>query len=320
MMSHRTVFVHDKAICESNNVGVGTRIWPFAHVLPGARIGQDCNICENVFVENDVIVGDRVTIKCGVQLWDGVRLGCDVFIGPNATLTNDRLPRSKKYQEAVLQTVIEDGASIGANATLLPGISIGAFAIVAAGAVVTRNVPAHALVAGNPARIMRFVSERGKLVTSHSCAVEVPLTLPHCHFIKFKSHKNESGTLIAVEHDGDLPFRPRRTFILQNIRPGQSRGNHGHRTCSQLLQVVSGHVSVLIDDGENREEILLNDTAVGLYLPPMIWCSIYGFSKGSVLQVYASHPYDDADYIRSYSNFQILVRETPNVAPSANSS
>ncbi|MCL6641195.1 MAG: N-acetyltransferase [Candidatus Rokubacteria bacterium] len=125
-------FVHPQAICESASIGPGTRVWAFAHVLPGAVIGADCNVCFGVFVENDVVVGDRVTIKSGVQLWDGVRIGDDVFIGPNATFTNDRFPRSKRRPERFATTVVEDGASIGANATLLPGVRIGTGAMASA--------------------------------------------------------------------------------------------------------------------------------------------------------------------------------------------
>src|SRR4030088_2199160 len=116
------VYVHPQGLCESSTVGKGTRIWAFAHVLPGARIGRDCNICDGVFIENDVVVGDRVTIKCGVQLWDGLELEDDVFIGPNATFTNDHFPRSKLRSAPYLRTIVRRGASIGANATILPGI------------------------------------------------------------------------------------------------------------------------------------------------------------------------------------------------------
>ena len=152
-------FVHKKAICESKNVGSGTRIWAFAHILKNARVGKDCNICENVFIENLVVIGDRVTVKNGVQLWDGLTLEDDVFIGPNVTFTNDKYPRSKKYPDEYLQTIVQKGASIGANSTILPGITIGQGAMIGAGSVVTKDVPDFTLVVGNPARIKRVISK-----------------------------------------------------------------------------------------------------------------------------------------------------------------
>src|SRR4029078_10072350 len=150
-------FVHPQGLSESKTIGARTRVWAFAHVLPGARIGTDCNICDHVFIENDVVLGDRVTVKSGVQLWDGLRVADDVFIGPNATFSNDKYPQSKKYQKQVLQTHIGRGASIGSGATILPGLRVGARAMVGAGAVVTHDVPAKAIVSGNPARIVGYV-------------------------------------------------------------------------------------------------------------------------------------------------------------------
>src|SRR5690606_25417754 len=152
----RPVFLHPQSICETTQIGPGTRVWAFAHILPGASIGEDCNLCDGVFVENDVVVGDRVTIKPGVQLWDGVTIEDDVFIGPNATFTNDPFPRSRVWPEAFHRTVVKAGASIGANATILPGLTIGAGAMVGAGSVVTRDVPPHGVVVGNPARLVRY--------------------------------------------------------------------------------------------------------------------------------------------------------------------
>lgn len=149
--------IHELADVQTDNIGEGTRIWQFCVVLPGAQLGANCNVCANVFIENDVVIGNKVTIKNGVQLWDGLRIGDGVFIGPNATFTNDRLPRSGVYPDAFLQTKIMDGASIGANATILPGITVGVGAMVGAGSVVTRDVPPHALVLGNPARIVRYL-------------------------------------------------------------------------------------------------------------------------------------------------------------------
>lgn len=152
--------IHSHALVEApDNIGEGSRVWAFCHILPGAIIGRDCNICDHVFIENDVVVGDRVTVKCGVQLWDGLRIESDVFIGPNATFTNDPFPRSKVYPTEFLLTQLRQGASIGANATILPGLTIGQHAMVAAGAVVTRDVPAYALVVGNPARIVRYLNQ-----------------------------------------------------------------------------------------------------------------------------------------------------------------
>ncbi|MGZ8144599.1 MAG: acyltransferase [Methylosarcina sp.] len=148
-----SVDIHPLADVKCQNIGEGTRVWQFTVILAGASIGSNCNICAQVFIENDVKIGNNVTIKPGVQLWDGLRVGNNVFIGPNATFTNDRFPRSKVYPEEFLRTTIESGASIGANATILPGITIGENAMVGAGAVVTKNVPAGAVVMGNPARI-----------------------------------------------------------------------------------------------------------------------------------------------------------------------
>lgn len=147
--------IHPSAICDSKSIGKGTNVWAFAHILEGAEIGKDCNICDFVFIENEVSIGDRTTIKSGVQLWDGVTIGSDVFIGPNVTFTNDKYPKSKNTSYTKLITVVADFASIGANATILPGITIGKNAVVGAGSVVTKNVPAGITVTGNPAAVMR---------------------------------------------------------------------------------------------------------------------------------------------------------------------
>jgi len=150
-------FIHPLSVVADCAIGEGTTVWQFVVILKGASIGQDCNICAQTLIEGDVVVGDRVTVKSGVQLWNGTRVEDDVFIGPNVTLANDPYPRSKQYPEQFSGIVIERNASIGANATLLPGITIGEFAMVGAGAVVTKNVPAGAVVAGNPAKVIRYI-------------------------------------------------------------------------------------------------------------------------------------------------------------------
>lgn len=146
--------IHPLSDVQSRQIGDGTTVWQFTVVLPAAVIGKNCNINAHCFIENDVVVGDNVTLKCGVYLWDGIRIEDDVFIGPNVTFTNDKYPRSKQRPAKFLETVVRKGASLGAGAVILPGLVIGEGAMVAAGAVVTRDVPAHALVAGVPACVV----------------------------------------------------------------------------------------------------------------------------------------------------------------------
>ncbi len=153
--------IHPSADVQSTNIGEGTLVWQFSVVLKGAVIGKNCNINFNVFIENDVILGDNVTIKSGVQLWDGIRIAKNVFVGPNVTFTNDLLPRSKQYPGKFLVTSIQEGASIGANATIIGGISIGKYAMIGAGSVVTKDVPDFTLWYGNPAVYKGLVCKCG---------------------------------------------------------------------------------------------------------------------------------------------------------------
>ena len=304
-------FVHPQAIVETSQVGPGTRIWAFAHILPGAVIGRDCNICDQTFIENQVTLGNRVTLKSGVQLWDGVTLEDDVFVGPNATFTNDPFPRSKQYPQAYLPTVVRKGASIGANATLLPGIEIGRGAMVGAGAVVTRDVPPYAIVTGSPARIQGYVSE-------HPCAPESPppafqdasadeipvsgvrrIELPLVHDLR--------GDLSFAQYADHLPFLPRRYFIVFDVATKEIRGEHAHRTLHQFLVCVKGSCAVVVDDGTSRLEVPLDRPNLGLYLPPMVWATQYKYTPDAVLLVLASDPYDPDDYIRDYEEYLSLI-------------
>lgn len=150
-------FIHPLASVAEFELGQDTKVWQFVVVLKGAKIGKNCNICAHTLIEGDVIIGDNVTIKSGVYVWDGTRIENNVFLGPNATLTNDIMPRSKQYPDSFKGITLKEGCSIGANATLLPGITIGKNAMVGAGAVVTKDVPDHAVVVGNPAKIIRYI-------------------------------------------------------------------------------------------------------------------------------------------------------------------
>ncbi len=151
--------IHPLADVQTEEIGKDTRIWQFSVVLKGAKIGGNCNICAHTFIEGDVVLGNNVTVKSGVYLLDGTRVEDDVFIGPNATFTNDRLPRSKQYPEKFFTITLKQGCSVGSNATLLPGITIGRYALVGAGAVVTKDVPDYAIVAGNPAKVLRYLEK-----------------------------------------------------------------------------------------------------------------------------------------------------------------
>src|SRR5438874_844737 len=179
--------IHPSAQTEGARIGPGTRVWQFCIILPQAQIGCDCNICAHVVIESDVAIGDRVTIKSGVQLWDGTRIEDDVFIGPNATFTNDRTPRSKKTRRQLPVTRVQRCATIGANATILPGLTIGKGAMVSAGAVVTRDVPDHALVVGNPARRRGWVCLCGKTLRDSSLSCQCG-----------KRYEHSAGGLVAV--------------------------------------------------------------------------------------------------------------------------
>ncbi|HET8831153.1 MAG TPA: WxcM-like domain-containing protein [Casimicrobiaceae bacterium] len=310
-----STFIHPQALCESTQIGEDTRVWAFAHVLPGAVVGRDCNICDGVFIENDVRIGDRVTVKCGVQLWDGITVEDDVFIGPNATFTNDPFPRSRRRPQAFARTTIERGASIGANATILPGLAIGRGAMVGAGAVVTRSVPAWAIVAGNPARITGYADAsqpRAKAILAKAPAAAAATTTPSrvngVVLHRMPLIEDMRGNLIAAETERTLPFVPQRYFIVVDVPSAEVRGEHAHRTCHQFLVCVRGAVNVVVDDGRQRDEYRLDTPELGLHVPPGVWATQYGYSVDGTLLVFASERYDPADYIRDYDEFLVSVR------------
>jgi UDP-2-acetamido-3-amino-2,3-dideoxy-glucuronate N-acetyltransferase len=304
-------FTHPMGICESEAVGAGTRIWAFAHVLPGASIGRECNICDHVFIENDVVLGDRVTVKCGVAIWDGIRIEDNVFVGPAVAFTNDRFPRSKVPRSETPPTVVRRGASLGANATVLPGVIVGAGAMVGAGSVVTRDVPPFAIVVGNPARIVGYV-DSGDVDSRRVARVarlpdeEQPtreLRVRGASLRRLVRADDLRGSLVSGELDTHVPFAPRRFFTVMQVPSKDVRGAHAHRRCEQFLVCQSGSVSVVLDDGRAREEVLLDDPQLGLHVPPMVWAVQYRYTPDALLLVLASDPYEPEDYIRDYDQF-----------------
>jgi acetyltransferase-like isoleucine patch superfamily enzyme len=291
-------------------------VWAFTHILAGAVVGAGCNICDHVFIEGGVRVGDRVTVKSGVQLWDGITLEDDVFVGPNATFTNDLFPRSQVHPEEFARTRVRKGASVGANATILAGRTIGVNAMVGAGAVVTQDVPPHAIVTGNPARITGYVSTRrkGAIRAQAETPAAPPAAAPRALGVKGAFLRGMPlvhdlrGDLTFGEHGLHLPFAPRRYFVIMNVPGKEIRGEHAHHRLQQFLVCLTGSVRVMLDDGRERDDVVLDRPDVGLYVPPRVWAAQFHYSADAVLLVLASDAYDPDDYIRSYEEFLRLVR------------
>lgn len=308
--------IHKTADVQSEDIGPGTTIWQSVVVLQGAKIGAEVNICAHCFIENDVVIGDRVTVKSGVYLWDGIRLEDDVFVGPNVTFTNDKFPRSKHYPNT-LETRVEAGASIGGGAVLLPGIVIGRGAMVGAGAVVTNSVPPYAIVYGSPARITGYIetatlAQAVRSVAVHSLSDDsdrvINVGVGGVTLHRFKSVRDIRGDLTVGEFQKDIPFEPKRYFLVFNVPSEKTRGEHAHYKCHQFLICVKGSCAVVVDDGNSRCEVLLDSPDKGIYLPPLTWGIHYKYSSDAILLVFASHPYEAEDYIRNYAEFVEGVR------------
>jgi UDP-2-acetamido-3-amino-2,3-dideoxy-glucuronate N-acetyltransferase len=314
------VFVHERALCESDQIGAGTRILAFAHVGAGARIGVECEVQDGAFIETGASVGDRVRIGCGVQLRTAVKLGDDVLVGANATFADEPPTRGQADPEPAW-TVVNAEASIGANATVLAGVEIGRGAIVSAGAVVTRSVPPNAIVVGNPAYIVGYSeTHQGDAQEPRPTPPQpgvVELDVRGVHLQRSAEFSDLRGSLTAGEmpHEA-VPFIPRRWFLVYDVPNQEVRGEHAHRVCHQFLVCVSGSMTVAVDDGVHRAEVVLDAPTLGLYIPPLIWGSQFHYSPDSVLLVLASHHYDASDYIRDYE----LFLEAADAAKGARSS
>jgi len=305
--------IHPSSYVASKKIGPGTSIWAFCNILENAVIGKNCNICDHVFVENDVVVGNNVTVKCGVQLWDGVRIEDNVFIGPNATFTNDKYPRSKQYPKEFLKTIIKKNASIGANATILPGLVIGENAIVGAGAVVTKNVPDNAIVIGNPARIKGYTNVRSvkhvEVSTTSEFEKRVKTQISGVELFPLPKASDIRGDLSFLEYKKHIPFLVKRFFLVHNVPTREVRGEHAHRKVHQFLICLKGSLSVIVDDGKKSLEFSLTEMSSGLYIRPLIWGIQYKYTKDAVLLVFASDIYDPKEYIRDYKEFLQVVKK-----------
>ena len=269
---------HPTALVETAEVGPRTRIWAFAHLLPTCRVGADCNICDHVLVEDGAVIGDRVTVKCYVQVGDGVTLEDDVFVGPNVGFTNDPFPRSRNWKSEYAKTLVRKGASIGANACILPGLTVGIGAMIGAGAVVTRDVPAHAIVVGNPAYVKGYVpgsasSEGGRLPGG-------------ARFVPLPQVADSRGTRNSFIFQNLVPFTVASCELVHGVPTRAVLGECAHRTRHQFLLPVSGSCTVRLFDGIRSNEIGLNGLDRGLHIPPMTWASQFRFSADATLLIF----------------------------------
>ena len=303
-----TYFVHPQGICETDQVGERTRIWAFAHILKGAVVGADCNVCDHVFIENDVTVGDRVTVKSGVQLWNGLRVEDDVFIGPNATFSNDMYPRSRSYLAEPLRTFIRKGASIGAGAVILPGLTIGQYAMVGAGSVVTSDVQPYAIVTGNPARVTGYLDALKQQTQAAAPAIDEAAAPAESRVAGVRMHPQKRvddarGNLTVGEFGAEVPFVPARYYTIGDVPSMRVRGEYALRTTDQFIVCLRGQYAVVVSDGTQRQEWHFSDSAAGLLIPRLTWTTFYKFSPDALALVFASRPYDADDYVRDYTAF-----------------
>tara|TARA_B100000212_G_scaffold288705_1_gene229815 strand:- start:30321 stop:31232 length:912 start_codon:yes stop_codon:yes gene_type:complete len=293
-------YIHQSSEVLSKEIGEGTKIWQNVIILDKAKIGKFCNINCFVFIENDVCIGNNVTIKSGVQLWDGLEIGNNVFIGPNTTFTNDKYPISKRNRKKNLKTTIKDNVSIGANATILPGIIINKNSLIGAGSVVTKDIPENAIVAGNPAKIINYKNEN---IYKNKNQDKLCISSLEPRTINLPTFEDIRGSLSVVEIMNQCPFEIKRVFWTYDVPSKETRGEHSHKKCSQFLVCLKGSLSVDTFQGVLKKNFKLDSPKVGLFIPPQIWSLQYEYTSDAVLLVLASELYDEKDYIRSYQQY-----------------
>lgn len=298
-----TSMIHGAALCESTNLGPGTIVKAFARLAQDVRVGAQCDIGSFAFLDTAVVLGDRVAVSSGARLGSYVRVEDDVEIGPNVVFVGSG-------DQGKPATLVRAGACVGANATILDGLTIGSKSRINAGAVVTRSVPPNAIVTGNPAQIVGYVDTAGQhrvgggSGTSGVRATSVSGVTLH----QMAKVEDLRGNLSVGELGRDVPFEVKRYFLVYDVPNMEIRGEHAHVHCHQFLIAVKGSLHVVVDDGRHREEIVLDRPSLGLHLPPLTWGIQYRYSADAVLLVLASHHYDAADYIRDHDQFLALVR------------
>jgi UDP-2-acetamido-3-amino-2,3-dideoxy-glucuronate N-acetyltransferase len=275
-----------------------------ALVHESAALGAGVQIRHGASVAAAAVVGSGSLIEEGARVGPAVIVGADSRIGPNAVLMGAGTDPAAELQ---------DGVVVGANATVVAGALVGAGAVVRPGAVVARSVPPRAIVEGNPAVIIGYTdTERSSLGAASAGAprrraVEAT-AVRGVTLHRFAVVPDLRGNLTVGEFEREIPFLPRRYFMVFGVPNREVRGEHAHRECHQFLLCVRGSVSVVADDGQRRLEVLLDAPELGLYLPPMTWGIQYKYSADALLLVFASHFYDAADYIRDYAEYLAAVQ------------
>jgi acetyltransferase-like isoleucine patch superfamily enzyme len=296
--------IHHNTQIKTKWIGENSRIGAFTCIQSSVRIGSGCLIGSHVNIEDDVLIGNNVEIGDGAILRDNIVIEDNVIIGPNVTIAHHNLNIKDQGITEMHQTIIKDGVLVGANATILKGVKLGLRSHIMPGTVITNDLPAGAIAAGNPARITGYVSastyypNQGKdhlLSEKSNYKVAKLIELPTITDLR--------GSLTFGEYSKHLPFDPKRYFIVYDVPSEDIRGEHAHKKLHQFLVCLSGSCSVVVNDGLSREEILLNRPNLGLYVPPMVWATQYKFSREAILLVLASEKYEAEDYIRDYDQY-----------------
>jgi len=294
--------VHSTALVESERVGANCRIDAFSWVQAGAQVGDAVELGTHCVIEPGAVLGARVRLGGGVRLGPGMVLEEDVRVGAGVGFV--RAPHGPT------STRLRHGAEVGENATLAAGVTLGAGCCVLPGAVVTRDVPPNAIVAGHPAHITGYrdaLSPPSAAITASQTEALPTLKVGAAKLIRLPKVVDLRGALSFGETGAQLPFTPERFFVVYDVPTMEVRGEHAHHACHQFLVCVKGSCAIVVDDGQQRDEVVMDSARIGLHLPPRVWGIQYRFSPDAVLLVLASDRYSAADYIRNYDEFLALV-------------
>lgn len=273
-------------------------------------IGANCHIGDHVLVEGNVSVGANVRVEAAAQLCDGTELEDDVIIGPAAVIGAPAVHTTPERSHNPSPTVVRIGATVGAKATIVAGITIGTHATVEPGAVATENVPGHVAVSGNPARIVKHLNTRPEQWPPATVeqGQRWPERVKGVKLYEVKIVADDiRGSLSVAQLGAGLPFVPARLFTVFDVPSRQVRGEHAHKSLHQWLVCLRGTLTLMVDDGTNREALVLNSPARAVHIPPMIWAAQYQFSPDAILLVAASSVYDPTEYIRDYDDFLLAT-------------